>query len=276
MEIKCRLSRYNLLRGNFDSEVYPYLRDENGDKVMCCMSPLHGRSFVICKNSDGRYVVSKGNGLSYTQYSRLQTREFGDDTWGLLLRQDAERDFTLGQEIQNLGIKTNNMEYVMELDDDVLLSSGHKLKPVLLQYNVECPYRISDAPFMQPEQIHAEVEKWEKMNDLGFDQSYLIAANVLVRNLRILHDNGILHNAIIEQNYTWALELVDFELACSPKHPYLSEDDRRHVKDLFPREIIQTYVVINYIAGVLMESIDYSLVDGIFAKYGFDLKQYVV
>lgn len=259
-----------------EKAVYPYLRDENGDKVMCCMSPLHGRSFVICKNSDGRYVVSKGNGLSYTQYSRLQTREFGDDTWGLLLRQDAERDFTLGQEIQNLGIKTNNMEYVMELDGDVLLSSGHKLKPVLLQYNVECPYRISDAPFMQSEQIYAEVAKWEKMNDLGFDKSYLIAANVLVRNLRILHDNGILHNAIIEQNYTWALELVDFELACSPKHPYLSEDDRRHVKDLFPREIIQTYIVINYIAGVLMESIDYSLVDGIFAKYGFDLKQYVV
>ena len=276
LKIRCRLSHYDLLRGDSDSEVYPYLRDENGDKVMYCMSPLHGRSFVICKNSDGRYVVSKGNGLSYTQYSRLQTREFGDDTWGLLLRQDAERDFTLGQEIQNLGIKTNNMEYVMELDGDVLLSSGHKLKPVLLQYNVECPYRISDAPFMQSEQIYAEVAKWEKMNDLGFDKSYLIAANVLVRNLRILHDNGILHNAIIEQNYTWALELVDFELACSPKHPYLSEDDRRHVKDLFPREIIQTYIVINYIAGVLMESIDYSLVDGIFAKYGFDLKQYVV
>lgn len=168
------------------------------------------------------------------------------------------------------------MEYVMELDEDVFLSSGHILKPVLLQYNVECPYRISDAPFMRLEQIHAEVAKWEKMNDLGVDQSYLIAANVLVRNLRILHDNGILHNAIIEQNYTWALELVDFELACSPKHPYLNDDDRRHVKDLFPREIIQTYVIINYIAGVLMENIDFSLVDAIFAKYGFDLKQYVV
>lgn len=163
----------------------------------------------------------------------LHTREFFDDTWGLLLKQDAERDFILGQEIQGLGIKTNNMEYVMELVEDVLLPSGHTLKPVLLQYNVECPYRISDAPFMRLEQIHAEVAKWEKMNDLGFERSYLIAANVLVRNLRILHDNGILHNAIIEQNYTWALELVDFELACSPKHPYLNDDDRRHVKDLF-------------------------------------------
>lgn len=206
----------------------------------------------------------------------LHTREFFDDTWGLLLKQDAERDFILGQEIQGLGIKTNNMEYVMELVEDVLLPSGHTLKPVLLQYNVECPYRISDAPFMRLEQIHAEVAKWEKMNDLGFERSYLIAANVLVRNLRILHDNGILHNAIIEQNYTWALELVDFELACSPKHPYLNDDDRRHVKDLFPREIIQTYVIINYIAGLLMENIDFSLVDAIFAKYGFDLKQYVV
>lgn len=104
----------------------------------------------------------------------------------------------------------------------------------------------------------------------------MIAANVLIRNLRVLHDHDILHNAISEQNYTWALELLDFELACSPAHPYTSEDDMRHVKDLFPREIMQTYVVINYIAGVLRENIDFVEIDKLFAEYGFDLKQYVV
>lgn len=276
LKIRCSLSRYNIVRGDFCDEIYPYLRDENGDKVMYCVSPLHGRSFVVCKNSDGRYVVSKGNGLSYTQYQMLHTKEFFDGTWGLLLRQDAERDFILGQEIKALGIKTNNMEYVLELEKNILLPNGHTVKPVLLQYNVECPYRISDAPFMKPEQIQAEVAKWEKMNDRGFEHSYMVAANVLVRNLRILHDNGVLHNALNEQNYTWALELVDFELACSPKHPYTKEDDRRHVKDLFPREIIQTYVIINYIAGALGEDIDFTFVDSLFAEYGFDLKQYVV
>ena len=129
---------------------------------------------------------------------------------------------------------------------------------------------------MAQEQILAEVAKWERMNDKGFNQAYLIAANVLIRNLRILHNHEILHNAIHEQNYTWALELLDFELACSPTHPYAREDDQRHVKSLFPREILQTYVIINYIASVLREEIDYAVVDALFAEYGFDIQRYAV
>ena len=47
-----------------------------------------------------------------------------------------------------LGIKTNHMEYVLELDVELDLPNGHKVKPCLLQYDVECPYRICDAAFM--------------------------------------------------------------------------------------------------------------------------------
>lgn len=256
--------------------IFPYLRCENGDENMLCPTPLHGRSFVVGRKDNGRYIVSKGNGLCYTQHSFLHTGEFYDGTWGLLLRQDAERDFIMGLEIDALGIKTNHMEYVLVLDAEITLPNGHKLKPTLLQYDVECPYRICDAAFMSQRQIQSEVAKWEKMNERGYDKAHMIAANVLIQNLRILHDHKILHNAISEQNYTWALELLDFELACSPTHPYNSEDDMRHVKDLFPRELIQTYVIINYIAGVLREDIDFAEVDALFAEYGFDLKQYVV
>lgn len=256
--------------------IFPYLRSEDGDREMVCLTPIHGRSYVVGKTQDDRFIVSKGNGLSYTQMSFLNTREFGDDTLGLLLRQDAMRDFIMGQEIESLGIKTNHMEYVIELQREVRLTTGHVLKPILLQYDVECPYRISDAAFMSSKLIRNEVMKWQKMNDRGFDKYYLIAADVLIRNLRILHDNEILHNAIHEQNYTWALELLDFELACSPSHPYINDDDMRHVKDLFPREILQTYVIINYIAGVLREKIDYAAVDSLFAEYGFDMEQYKV
>ena len=207
-------------KGRTNGQIFPYLCHKAGKKKILCPSPLHGRSYVVGKTDDGRYVVSKGNGLSYTQFRFLNTGEFGDDTWGLLLRQDAVRDFIMGQEIEALGIKTNHMEYVIELEQEILLPNGHTLKPVLLQYDIECPYRICDAPFMTSEQIQTEVAKWEKMNERGFDKAYLIAANVLIRNLRILHDHDILHNAIHEQNYTWALELLDFELACSPAHPY--------------------------------------------------------
>lgn len=259
-----------------DYSFFPYLCTKCGDKEMMCPSPLHGRSFVVGKVANDRYVISKGNGLSYTQYTFLHTGEFNDGTWGLLLRQDAERDFIMGQEIEALGIKTNHMEYVLELDVEVELLNGHKVKPYLLQYDVECPYRICDAAFMTQGQIQTEVKKWEQYNERGYKKKHMIAAYVLIRNLRILHDHDILHNAISEQNYTWALELLDFELACSPAHPYTSEDDMRHVKDLFPREIIQTYVVINYIAGVLREEIDYAEVDALFAEYGFDLNRYVV
>ena len=263
-------------KGRTNGQIFPYLCHKAGKKKILCPSPLHGRSYVVGKTDDGRYVVSKGNGLSYTQFRFLNTGEFGDDTRGLLLRQDAVRDFIMGQEIEALGIKTNHMEYVIELEQEILLPNGHTLKPILLQYDIECPYRICDAPFMTSGQIRTEVAKWEKMNERGFDKAYLIAANVLIRNLRILHDHDILHNAIHEQNYTWALELLDFELACSPAHPYSNEDDRRHVKDLFPREITQTYVIINYIAGVLREDIDFAIMDNLFAEYGFDIKQYAV
>lgn len=255
-------------------KIYSYIRNEEGDKDMSCLTPLHGRSFVVGKTENGRYIVSKGNGLSYTQYPFLHTGEFCDGTWGLLLQQDAERDFLLGQEIEALGIKTNHMQYVIEIDFEINLPNGHKLKPTLLQYDVECPYRICDAPFMDQKIIQSEIQKWESMNERGYEKYHLIAANILIRNLRILHDNNILHNAIHEQNYTWALELLDFELACSPKHPYAQEDYQRHVKDLLPREIIQTYIIINYIAGVLKEEIDFDEIDSLFAEYDFNLKQF--
>ena len=271
----CNRYPFRIIHDSGSSQIiYPYLRDLKGNRGIFCLTPLHGRSFIVGKTENGRYIVSKGNGLSYTQSPFLHTGEFCDDTWGLLLRQDAERDFLLGQEIEALGIKTNHMQYVIEVDLEINLPNGHKLKPTLLQYDVECPYRICDAPFMDKEIIETEVKKWESINERGYKKHHLIAANILVHNLRILHDNNILHNAIHEQNYTWALELLDFELACSPKHPYAKEDYQRHVKNLLPREIIQTYIIINYIAGVLKEEIDFSEIDSLSAEYDFNLKQF--
>lgn len=252
-------------------DIYPYLRSDDGNQEMYCVSPYHGRSYVVARKEDGRYVVSKGNGLSYSQFKFLHTGEFGDDTWGLLLIQDAVRDFIVGKEIGQLGIKTNRMEYVIRLEHDIVLNNGHIIKPVLLQYSIECPYRICDTPFYEYDTIKNEVNKWEKYNKKGFDKAHLIAADVLLKNLKVLHSHDILHNAINTQNYTWALELLDFELACSPSYPYEKKDDNRHVKDYFNREILYTYEIINYIAYYLKEPIDYKEIDNILESYGFDL-----
>lgn len=264
---------YTILRQTKNQdEVYPYLRSLNGDKEMWCISPHHGRSYIIGRNKEGKYIVSKGNGLSYSQHNFLNTGELGDDTFGLLLLQDAIRDFNVGLEVEQLGVKTNHMEYVIQLEHEIALSNGHILKPILLQYSVECPFRICDASFPEYSSIiKDEINKWEKYNVSGVDKSHLVAANVLLHNLKVLHTHNILHNAINAQNYTWALELLDFEIACSPTYPYEKEDDDRHIKDYFSREIVYTYEIINYIAHYLNEPISYQEIDDLFKSYGFDL-----
>ena len=254
--------------------TFPLLVSKDGDKEIYSVSPLHGRSFVVGQYEDGRYIVTKGNGLCYTQYPFLYTIETVADVWGLLLKEDALRDYYCNLDVQSLGIKTNKMECVLELDYPLYIKETNTtLNPVILQYNVECPYRISDSCFIEHSLIEKEVAKWQKYNLKGFKKNHEIAADIMISNLRKLHSNNILHNALNEQNYTWALELLDFELTRTPQHPYSKSDYERHVPSLYDREVIQTYVVINYIAGVLREDIDFVLIDNLFKEYGFDISK---
>lgn len=60
-----------ILSSGNDCEIYPLLRSiDDSDANMYLVSPLHGRSYVVGKKED-RYVVSKGNGLSYSNYQFL-------------------------------------------------------------------------------------------------------------------------------------------------------------------------------------------------------------
>lgn len=267
---------YTLIAGDA-MRAYPYVIDKRGDKEIYNLSPIHCRSFIVGQQGDRKYIVSKGNGLAYSSYTFLYTPEMPTDVWGLLRKEDALRDFYCGQDVQALGIKANQMECVIELDHPIFIpQTKETLNPCLLQYNVECPWRIADAGFMTQDQIWDEVTKWERLNDKAFQVEYLIAANVLIRNLRTLHDNGVLHNALTYENITWALELLDFELCHTPQHPYGKEDYVRHVPVLFDREIIDTYKLINYIAGVLRQPVDYKRVDSLFLEYGFDIENFKV
>lgn len=275
--IRSNKESYTIVKQRGNYICFPLLINNNGGKDIYCISPLHGRSFVVGQNDDGRYIVTKGNGLCYSQHPFLYSPDTTADVWGLLLKEDALRDYCCCQDVQALGIKTNQMECVLELDYPIYIpQTKTTIKPAILQYNVECPYRICDAPFMERKQIENEVEKWQQYNRKGYSQNYLIAAEVLISNLRTMHDHEVLHNAIHEQNYTWALELLDFELCRTPQHPYEKADYERHVPTLYSREVIQTYVIINYIAGVLREEADYAALDALFGEYGFDLSKFSV
>ena len=273
------MKEYSAVRCAFDyvfcsnnCTPYPLLRFAAGKEKIFAVSPLHGRSFVVGQRNDGRYTVSKGNGLCYSEYLFLNTPETQLDVWGLLLMKDALRDYHCCQDVKALGIKTNQMECVLELDYPIYIAqTDTTVKPVLLQYKVECPYRICDAPFMERSQIEAEVAKWQQYNSKGYSKSHEIAADILIGNLRTMHDHEVLHNAIHEQNYTWALELLDFELTRTPQHPYEKEDYERHAPSLYNREVIQTYVIINYIAGVLREKVNFADIDRMWRDYGFDI-----
>jgi hypothetical protein len=275
LKFHAKSAPFEILQSAGDFPIFPYLRSEDGDKEMYCVSPLHGRSFVVGKSENGRSVVSKGNGLSYSAHTFFNTVEMGIESWGLLVEQAAVRDFLCGIEIQQLGIKTNQMEYVLRLKEPVTFKNfpNEPVEPILLQYSVECPYRICDAAFMRSAQIESEVEKWQAFNTKHFKEKYLIAADVLLSNLHKMHNANILHNAIHIQNYTWALELLDFELTRTPNYPY-SEEDEKRFPVLYHRELIQTYEVINYIAWYLHEQIDYKQVDNLFKDYGFNLEKY--
>ena len=271
---KCEFS---ILRNeNVSDVIYPYIRDSKGTSYMYLPSPLHGRSFVVSKKGE-YYVVSKGNGLSYTEHTFINTEELATDSWGLLLRDYAIRDFELCHDVKDLGIVTNEMQYVIELSPWCLVNGqNEKIHPCLLQYLVKCPYRIEDAPFIPYSIIQSEVKKWNKLNIKAHNQAYLIAAEVIANNLRLMHEHKILHNAISINNYTWALELLDFELSCSPSHPYSEEYSRMQAESLFGREIIYAYQIILYIAGVLNERVDFHKIDRIFLENGFEISRFLV
>ena len=262
-----RLSTFEIpyIRDN-KVDIYPFVRSDAGDETIFCVSPIHGRSFVLCHNANGRWTVGKGNGLSYTSHPFVLTTPVNGDTWGGLSLDSAIRDYNIGNQVRELGIKTNIMDCVIALDKPIIVN-GLSSQSALLQYSVECPYRISDFGFIPKDELKHHIGKWQsEPNEL-----HLYAARVFIQNLRILHDNHIMHNAMHPINYTWALELVDFEASRSDKYPYDNAAYEAHVPMLIELEVIQVYEIINYVAWCLGEQVNYNKVEKLFEQYGFVL-----
>ena len=259
---------YQLVRQKTGKTIpYPLVRSLNGQETIWCISPNHGRSFILRHESDAEWTVGKGNGLSYTTHPFLLTSKIQGDTWGGLPLANAIRDYDIGCEVNALGIKTNRMECVVALDKTIL-QNGASCQAALLQYSVECPYRISDYGFIPQDILRQCLRKWEHPHGLY----HLYAAEVIVRNLRTLKDHHIMHNAMHAQNYTWALELLDFEASRSDLTPYDNPDYESFIPMLSEAEAVQAYEIINYIAWCLGETTDYNGIEYVFTKYGFEFQ----
>lgn len=253
-------------------KLYPYLIDFVAGKRnqrIYTPSPFHGRSIVV-NESGGLYTVLKGSGLTYFPYNFLFTGELPDNAWGFLSKESALRDFEIASYIHNLGIRTNSMDAVIELIDQEIIVGETKSHPFLLQYQVSCPYRLCDAAFIPKKTLNSYVCKWASVDLRGGNLYHVRAASVLLRNLSILHHFNILHNAISIHNYTFALELLDFELSRTPQHPYSSQSDEEFSVRLYRREFIQTLEIIHYIAFLFRERLCNHSIRELIQKYSLE------
>ncbi len=258
------------------TELYPYIVAGNFNKNCIkakVASPLHGRSLICSFNSiKERFTITKGNGLTYFPFGFVSTEELEDYAWGYLRKTDAIRDYNSGEFIHNLGVHTNIMEAVYTLEPQLFKFSNKsvEIQPTILQYNVTCPYRISDIPFLSNKVVIHFTSKWPEFFKISYKEKHCIAAEVLLKNIRIMHENDVLHNAIHSQNYTLSLELLDFELSRTPVTPYVNVYDELAYKKLQKREIIQSLEIVNHIALFFKEKVNSRLLRQIMIKNGFE------
>ncbi|HZK09307.1 MAG TPA: hypothetical protein VFC92_14070 [Bacteroidales bacterium] len=275
IKLNCkRVDIDNVLYQNKEVVLQNYIiTSELTDLELISPSPIHGRSIITHFNKKtNRYTITKGNGLTYFPYGFVNTKELDYNVWGYLNKQDATRDYLSGIYINELGIKTNLMEAVFSILPQKVKTFGKEqvLKPYILQYSVLCPYRIHDLPFISKKTQDYYVNQWQNFTQENYNDFHCIAADIMLGNIKIMHSNNVLHNAIHGQNYTLSLELLDFELARTPITPYLREEDEERYTILFNREIIQTLEIVNYIAFFLKERINIKTLKNIFNKYGYD------
>ncbi len=255
-------------------KYFPQLIIEEETILKCISpSPLHGRSLIANYNIDSnRYTITKGNGLTYFPFGFVSTKELEEYAWGYLRTEDAIRDYNSGEYIKSIGILTNKMEAVFVLEEQTirLPNSISKIDPTILQYSVICPYRIADIPFLSKELVYYFINRWSNLFEINHSEIHCNAAEVVLNNIRLMHKNEVLHNAIHIQNYTLSLELIDFELSRTPTTPYENENDEKAYKILQKREIIQSLEIVNQIAFYFKENINTKILRQIMIKNGFE------
>ncbi len=273
--IRCKHSKVeSIIHENNSGFKYPYIVSKIEGTINCYLSsPLHGRSIIVDFNTkSNRFTVTKGNGLTYFPFGFISTGELENNAWGFLSLNDGIRDYKSCEYVNGLGIKTNIMDAIYSLSSENLIFDNkiEYIKPNILQYSVECPYRIADIPFLSKKTINQYISKWYKKFNSNHDKLHCIATDVLLKNIRTMHDNKVLHNAIHSQNYSLSLELLDFELSRTPITPYESVADETFFLELQKREVIQSLEIVNQLCYFLKEKIEIKEINKIMGKYGYE------
>jgi hypothetical protein len=266
----------NFILGNSAIKLFPFVKTSNNNGIKKkTASPLHGRSLIANYNKTKNiYTIIKGCGLTYYPYGFIYTEEFDDHIWGFLTKEAALRDFNCGNFIRELGVSTNFQQAIYELETIPLLRFNkpvNTINPIILQYTVKCPFRLADIPYMNKNKVYDFVGNWKNNFKSKYDKLHCIAAEVMLRNIRIMHENETLHNSISIQNYTLLLELVDFETSRTPQTNYSSKEDENNWQVLKKREVIQTLEIINYLAFIFKEKIEVKKLNNIMKINGFEI-----
>lgn len=65
-----------LYKNQTDVKLFPLLKSNTGSTPLYNIGPTHFRSFVFSKIDNHGFIVSEGNGLSYTEWTFLNTGDF--------------------------------------------------------------------------------------------------------------------------------------------------------------------------------------------------------
>lgn len=258
---------------NVNAELFPLIvSNRKKHMVGIAPTPMHGRSVVVSHDRQSqRYIAIKGCGLTYSPYTFVSTGEFNDHVWGATKKQAALREYVAGRFISDLGIRTNQMQAVFELEESemITMQGKRRIRPTIVQYSVESPYRIGDIPFLDRKQVMNCIDRWSSYKVDYPTTAHLVAAEILFGAIRQMHSSNVLHNAIDQHNLTLALELLDFEMSSTPNMPY-PRKDQRDVARLMPREVMHAFEIVSFIAFYLREKTNDKKLLQLMEKNGFE------
>lgn len=209
------------------------------------VSSFHGRS-IVTNYSDGYYRILKGVGFTLYDKTIINLCEYFDNhIWGVLSKKDAIQEYDFGHLAYSKGVYCPIYESVYSLSKNNYSGVGIKrIQPVILQYRVHSPVRISDAAFFEKSILINHIEQLYNTNE-SIQKQFI---DRCVNNLSSLHNNYLFYNSLNIFNVCLSGEFLDFENSLSDSHSDFSE-----MQKYMPRELINLMFVIHAFASVINE-----------------------